>query len=632
MGATIVPVEFENVSDCVQQGITLLKQGRAKDAIPRFRRFLGLNPACADTWNNLGVAFYEVDDCQAAVDCYRQALALRADFAGAYVNLGNALRELGRLEEAVECYRSALLLRPDSGEAHCNLGSLLKSLGALADAAASFSRAIELLPQLPAAYSNLAKVREAQEDFASAANLYRKCMRLQPGRVLGELQILTMCPTVFWDNAAIDEYRAALETACQRFAGSVTRLSLQEVAAAGVAPPFNLPYHGRDDRPIKEAYAAIFDGKLPARAPPRRDGPPRIGVVATRKHERALLRCFGGVLDRLPADLGQVFVFCSAEGEPLVRKGLRNPRLTIATLPKRLDQMAETIAAAKLDVLYHWEVGTDAANYFLPFLKLAPIQYTSWGVPVTSGVREINYYLSSAWQEGSDAHGLYTERLLCLDSLFSFYYRRAPTGPAKTAEALGLPAGRHVYLCAQTLAKFHPDFDPILAEILRRDERGVVAVPCPALSQAAANKLRQRFAAAHPDVADRFLFIPQLPDSDYLHLVAVADVVLDTLHYDGATTMYDAFSLAQPVVTLPTRFQRGRSAFAMYRKMGLDDGIASDPEDYVRRAVRLATDRDFRNAVRASLAGASEVLFEDHAVVRAHEEAFRRMSAEARQC
>jgi len=84
-------------------------------------------------------------------------------------------------------------------------------------------------------------------------------------------------------------------------------------------------------------------------------------------------------------------------------------------------------------------------------------------------------------------------------------------------------------------------------------------------------------------------------------------------------------------LTRPTPGLGPSSAQAMYRRMGLDDGIASDPEDYVRRAVRLATDRDFRDGVRASLAEASGALFEDQAVVRAHEEAFRRLIAEARQ-
>jgi len=628
---TIRPESSQEASANARLGLRLLKQGLATEAIPQFRRFLDLNPACADTWNNLGVALYEVDDFHAAVDCYRCAVALDPDSAGARVNLGNALRELGCLREAVECFRLALLLRPDLAEAHCNLGSLLRERGQLADAAASFTRAIELAPELGTAYSNLAKVRESQEDLAAAGNLYRKCLRLRPDQILGELRILTMCPTVFSSNLAIDEYRARLEAGLRRFADRRTRISLQEIGAVGVAPPFNLPYHGRDDRPIKEAYAAVFQNKLPTRVAPRRDGRPRIGFLATRRHERALVRCFGGVLDHLHADLGDVFVFCAAEGEPVIRAGLRNPRAAIVPLPKRLDRTAEVIAAARLDVLYHWEVGTDATNYFLPFLKLAPIQCTSWGVPVTSGIQEIDYYLSSVWQEGPGAAQLYTERLLCLDSLFSFYYRRTPAGPAKTADELGLPTGRHVYLCAQTLAKFHPDFDPILAGILRRDERGVVVITAPEVQEAAARKLRQRFAAAHPDVAGRLLFIPQVPDPDYLHLVAAADVVLDPLHYDGATTMYDAFSLAQPVVTLPTQFQRGRSAYAMYRRMGLDDGIASDPEDYVRRAVRLATDRDFRDALRASLKEASEALFEDQSVVRAHEEAFGRLVAEARQ-
>lgn len=632
MTATMIRPELsQDASATVRLGLRLLKQGLAKEAIPQFRRFLDLHPDCADTWNNLGVALYEVDDSHGAVDCYRRALELNPDFAGAHVNLGNALRERGCLWEAVECFRFALMLRPDLAEAHCNLGSLFRNLGQLADAAASLTRAIELAPEMSSAYSNLAKVREAQEDFVAAGHLYRKCQRLRPDHVLGELRMLTMCPTVFSSNIAIDEYRAKLQTSLQRFAERFAHVSLQEVAAVGAAPPFNLPYHGRDDRPIKEAYAAIFQGKLPARRAPHREGRPRIGVLATQRHERALVRCFGGVLDHMRADVGDIFVFCAAEGEPVIRAGLRNPRLAIVPLPKRLDRMAEVVAAANLDVLYHWEVGTDAANYFLPFLRLAPVQCTSWGVPVTSGIRELDYFFSSAWQEGPDATKLYTERLLCLDSLFSFYYRRNLTGPAKKADELGLPAGRQVYLCPQTLAKFHPDFDPILADILRRDERGVVVITAPIVQEAAARKLRQRFAAANPDVADRFLFIPQAPDPDYLHLVAAADVVLDPLHYDGATTTYDAFSLSQPVVTLPTQFQRGRSAYAMYRKMGLDEGIARDPEDYACRAVRLANDRDYREAVRTSLAEASEVLFEDHAVVRAHEDAFRRLIAEARQ-
>ena len=141
----------------------------------------------------------------------------------------------------------------------------------------------------------------------------------------------------------------------------------------------------------------------------------------------------------------------------------------------------------------------------------------------------------------------------------------------------------------------------------------------------------RRFATTVPDIADRILFIAQMPDSDYLHLIAAAHVVLDPLHFGGGTTAFDALALAQPVVTLPGQFQHGRFAYALYRKMGLDEGVARDPEDYVRRAVRLATERDYRAAVRKSLAEAAGLLFEDQAVVRTHEAVFRRLLAEARQ-
>ena len=50
------------------------------------------------------------------------------------------------------------------------------------------------------------------------------------------------------------------------------------------------------------------------------------------------------------------------------------------------DHIVETIRGAEFDVLYHWEVGSDVTNYFLPFFKLAPVQCTGAGLPATSGI------------------------------------------------------------------------------------------------------------------------------------------------------------------------------------------------------------------------------------------------------
>ena len=66
----------------------------------------------------------------------------------------------------------------------------------------------------------------------------------------------------------------------------------------------------------------------------------------------------------------------------------------------------------------------------------------------------------------------------------------------------GLTEDTHIYLCPQTLFKFHPDFDEPLAEILRRDRMGQLALisgKYPRWNEF----LLGRFRNSIPDVVDR---------------------------------------------------------------------------------------------------------------------------------
>ena len=119
--------------------------------------------------------------------------------------------------------------------------------------------------------------------------------------------------------------------------------------------------------------------------------------------------------------------------------------------------LAETVAACRarcFDLAYYWEVGTDAVGYFLPFFRLAAVQCTSWGWPVTSGIAAIDYFLSSELIEPADGAGHYSERLIRLKSIPNYYPR--PTGPAPQPDRgrFGLEAGHHVYVCARIRRRF----------------------------------------------------------------------------------------------------------------------------------------------------------------------------------
>lgn len=106
-------------------------------------------------------------------------------------------------------------------------------------------------------------------------------------------------------------------------------------------------------------------------------------------------------------------------------------------------------------------------------------------------------------------------------------------------------------------------------------------------------------------------------------LIQLAATILDTIHYGGATTTYDALASAKPIVTLSGSDQRGRYATACYRQMGITDCVARSTEEYVAIASRLGMEPDYRRAVVEKLSEASGDLFADGNVVRAYVDVFQ---------
>ena len=141
-------------------------------------------------------------------------------------------------------------------------------------------------------------------------------------------------------------------------------------------------------------------------------------------------------------------------------------------LPQRLGPARARVAEAELDAIYYPDIGMDPFTYFLAFACMAPLQCTTWGHPVTTGIPNMDAFISCAPAEAPAAERHYSERLVRLPVMSACIRRpELPPRPKRRAD-FGLGADRHLYICPQSLFKLHPDFDAMLAEILRRDPAG----------------------------------------------------------------------------------------------------------------------------------------------------------------
>jgi predicted O-linked N-acetylglucosamine transferase (SPINDLY family) len=107
--------------------------------------------------------------------------------------------------------------------------------------------------------------------------------------------------------------------------------------------------------------------------------------------------------------------------------------------------------------------------------------------------------------------------------------------------------------------------------------------------------------ARHGVGADRITLLPFMSLRDYLQAFGDVDIALDTAPYSGGTTTCDALWMGVPVLTLPGVRPAVRSAASILSTMGLSEWIATSPEDYVRRAVRLAGTPETIAQLRRSL-------------------------------
>ena len=612
-------------------GSVLARQAKLDEAAVCFRRALELRPDDLDACYNLANLAVKQNKLEEAAAWYRRVLELKPASAEAHDQLGVVLGMQEKLDEAAACYRRALELKGDFAEAHNHLGGVLEEQGQFEAAVACWQRALELKPNFSEASLNLGVVLAQQGRNAEAETCYRNAMQVDTTQGIWRLSILSLCPTVFGSSEEIDLYRAGLLSELEDFSNTQPAFELSALVRSDCMPSFNLQYHGRNDRPIRQAYARLFRHCFPTtHMPTGSSGRPRIGFVVTDRHETGFLNCMRGVLEHINTDLLEPIVIGSDCGIAAMRLAIQNQAVRLLGIPNNFAQIATAIRDARLDLLYYWEVATDSTNYFLPFLRLAPVQCTSWGIQVTSGIPQLDHYISSELVEPPDANSQYTEHLVLARTLLT-YRQRASVGDApKPRASFGIAPDRHWYLCAQQLRKFHPDFDAILAGILRQDAEGVVVIADDRQGGFIANQLRRRFAATIPDVAGRIVFLPRQPHPDYLSLVAAADVLLDPVHYGGVNSSYDGFSLNQPIVTLPSQFQRGRYTLGCYKKMGVSDCVASDPQHYIEIAVALGTDAKLRTEVVDKIRRASSVLFEDLEAVREHERIFSALIENAR--
>ncbi|MBX2861319.1 MAG: tetratricopeptide repeat protein [Vampirovibrio sp.] len=635
-------------------GNVLKAQGNIDEAIRRYEKALAANPQYAQPHYNLGLIYHDAEELDQAVNQYQQALTLSPQFADAHAMLAKALKEQGQYEIAQIHYETALKLAPENPIIHSNYGNLLMKTNRIEEAVQHFETAIQLQPDFADAHHNLATVFHQRQDYEHEQTYYEKALALdpslkktrlqlanllrdqghldqaaphyqqladqEPGNLLWQMRMEQLIPWIFETSASLEQTAEKLMQVVNQYTRQEMTISLPDILVSDCTPPPQLPYLGGDDKSLKEKYGQFFQKLLSqltvpldmdfSQWPERQK--PLAGFFVTENHEKAFCYLLAIMIPRFQRI--KPCLIMSAVSQQRVLELLPDFPADFLILPPNIDKAIQSVRKYQLDAVFYLEVGTDPLNYILPFYRMAPVQVTSWGYPVTTGIPNLDYFISSELIEPMEGETHYSEQLVRLKTLPIFLKKPKTPTASFSKQTFGFSDTQHLYGCPHELLKLQPAFDEFLAGILRQDPNGlVVLVKSP--YEGRNQQLQARFQQAMPDVADRIRLLDRIPHDQFIGLLSVCDVLLDPINFGGGVTTYEALAIGTPIITLPGQYMRGRVTYGCYQKMGILDAVVDSRDAYIERAVELGMDSDIRQALKEKILGRHSVLYEDTTAV-----------------
>jgi protein O-GlcNAc transferase len=625
-------------------GIALFEEGAYEAAAACYKRALELDPSFAEAHNNCGNALLELNRAEEALGCYEQALALKP----ALVNRGNALQRLKRFEAAVDSYERALqvepyhaqalsncasallalkrpedallyceraiALKPDLAEAHNNLGGALRKLGRFDEATAACERSVQLKPDYAAALSNLANIKLASNGFEEAIAYCDRAIALRPdlaeaheqrgGALIGArrpeeaaqayARLLQIEPDYKFAPGALLSARLAC---CDWSEYEQSRATVIQAVGAGKPAVMPFTFLAVSDDPELHARCAhtYAADALPAncRAPwseaRYQHDRPRIAYLSADYHQHATAILMAGLFEAHDRQRFEtVAISFGPEDSGEMRRRLERAFDSFIDVRRMSDaQVAQLMRTLEIDIAVDLKGYTGDSRPAILARRPAPIQVNYLGYPGTMSLEAIDYLLADRIVLPPGHKNYCSEAIAYLPECYQVNDAgRVIDVHTPTRAEVGLPPTGFVFCCFNNTYKIAPGMFDIWMRVLK-------AVPDSVLwlledNAAAAGNLRQEGDRRGVN-AERLVFAPRLPAEQHLARHRLADLFLDTLPYNAHTTSSDALWAGLPVLTCLGSAFPGRVAASLLHAIGLPELVTYSLDDYVSRAVGLAS-------------------------------------------
>ena len=523
-----------------------------------------------------------------------QTLQSDALDAQAHHLLGLSRYRRGDLESAEVALKEAIHLDPNNAMYHNHLGSVLCAIGQSDKGIVHYHTAIARAPEMADAHYNLGNALQNRFQLSAALKSYQKAAAINPDFV----EVLVNLCSVYRNQGNFEQSLEILRTAIERFPENIALrsnylLTLNYILESGSE---SLREHTE--------MAGLFDHGYPADSQyleRSESGRLKIGYLSPDFKCHSVAWFMEPILKYHDRNSCEVYCYSNLLKQDDVTKRLKSYADHWRDINAMSDhEVAEQVRKDGIEILVDLAGHTSNHRLSLFGLHPAPIQVNYLGYPNTTGMQNMDYRLTDKWADPVGSEKWCTEKLVRLPEGFLCYspQESAPEVSASPIDKKGFVT----FGCFNAMAKIRPQLIRSWCRILKSVPGSRIIIKNTSLADKGVRKHLHNLFRKNGVQPRRVLLYEKCPSfEEHMALYHDIDIGLDSYPYNGTTTTCEALWMGVPVVTQSGEVHASRVGASLLLRLGLDDLVAETAEDYVSKAVSLASNPDKMAGLRLSL-------------------------------
>ena len=578
---------------------TAWEQGNLQTAIELYKQALELQPDFFQAHANIGSVYAMQKDFSNALLHYKQAIELQPEIAALYSNTADIHNEARQFSEAEYFSREALKYDANYIPAINNLCIALRQQDKTDQAIEILNKTLPLAPGVPELWVNMGDCYSRKKEYQEAVKYFTKATEINP-RVAQVYHKLAIATEKMGQYETLIEYLhkslTLIPTLKQTHSKYLFFLNTRGTMSTADTYKEFLKW---DEIQGEHGRANKFTHTKPASAPQKL----RIGYVSPDFRQHSVSFFFQPIISN--HDKSKFEIYCYAN--------VPKPDEVTARLQKHADkwydifdateqEVAQLIYDDKIDILVDL-AGHTGYNQLQAFTyKPAPVQATYLGGATTSGLRDMDYWITDAIIHPDNTQEPSTEEKYRLPRCF-YSYKPPENAPDIQTESRATDP---------TFASFN-DYRKLTEQTIMMWSKVLTAVPQAVMllkhrsleHEDRQAWIREKFRQ-HKIDDSRISFGGHTSNhAEHLEQYNSIDVALDPFPFTGATTTIDTMWMGVPTVTLAGDSMASRYSASFLHTVGLDDLVTDNIDDYVKVAAKLIHDnarlKDLRKNLRHTM-------------------------------